>query len=169
MTMENIYLIASLCAVMIKIIKPVKKYYLQVVDSYINYIKKNKENRERKFYSIKEKLYTNLRILKVFNYLKNDEILKNLKLIEKSRNIIKERMYSKNKEENTNTNNFIDIMLSLISTDIENTIKNVCFKILNDFGVCKKIRERRATNLLYVGSIFYKEDYDKNRSKEFII
>ena len=50
MTMENIYLIASLCAVMIKIIKPVKKYYLQVVDSYINYIKKNKENRERKFY-----------------------------------------------------------------------------------------------------------------------
>jgi hypothetical protein len=99
MTMENIYLIASLCAVMIKIIKPVKKYYLQVVDSYINYIKKNKENRERKFYSIKEKLYTNLRILKVFNYLKNDEILKNLKLIEKSRNIIKERMYSKNKEE----------------------------------------------------------------------
>ena len=76
---------------------------------------------------------------------------------------------SKNKEENTNTNNFIDIMLSLISTDIENTIKNVCFKILNDFGVCKKIRERRATNLLYVGSIFYKEDYDKNRSKEFII
>ena len=40
MTMENIYLIASLCAVMIKIIKPVKKYYLQVVDSYINYIKK---------------------------------------------------------------------------------------------------------------------------------
>ena len=76
---------------------------------------------------------------------------------------------SKNKEENTNTNNFIDIMLSLISADIENTIKNVCFKILNDFGVCKKIRERRATNLLYVGSIFYKEDYDKNRSKEFII
>ena len=87
MTMENIYLIASLCAVMIKIIKPVKKYYLQVVDSYINYIKKNKENRERKFYSIKEKLYTNLRILKVFNYLKNDEILKNLKLIEKRKDV----------------------------------------------------------------------------------
>lgn len=99
MTMENIYLIASLCAVMIKIIKPVKKYYLQVVDSYINYIKKNKENRERKFCNIKEKLYTNLRMLKVFNCLKNDEILKNLKLIEKSRNIIKEKMDSKNKEE----------------------------------------------------------------------
>lgn len=75
----------------------------------------------------------------------------------------------KKKKENTNTNNFIDIMLSLISMDIENTIKNVCFKILNDFGVSNNIREQRATNLLYIGSIFYKEDYEKNRSKEFII
>lgn len=72
-------------------------------------------------------------------------------------------------KENTNTNNFIDIMLSLICIDIENTIKKICFKILNDFGVSKDIKEQRATNLLYIGSIFYKENYDENRSKEFII
>ena len=83
--------------------------------------------------------------------------------------LIKIMKNNNKKEENTNTNNFIDIMLSLISSDIENTIKNVCFKILNDFGVSKDIRERRARNLLYIGTIFYREDFNKTKSKEFII
>ena len=112
------------------------------------------------------------------NYLNNFKFILNSfnefkRMIENkykfSISLIKIMKNNSKKEENTNTNNFIDIMLSLISSDIENTIKNVCFKILNDFGVSKDIRERRARNLLYIGSIFYKENYDKTKSKEFII
>ena len=38
--------------------------------------------------------------------------------------------------------------------DIESTIQNSCFKILNDHSVSNDIREMRAKGLIYIGEIF---------------
>ncbi len=76
---------------------------------------------------------------------------------------------AKDKSNTPQSSYFIDIMLSLITIDIENTIKTVCFKMLNDSGVSKEIRDRRAKHLLYIGNIFYQEECNTDKSKEFIM
>ena len=74
------------------------------------------------------------------------------------------------KKSSEKINNLVDIILSITNIDIENTIRNVCFKILNDSSVSYKQRCKRAKGLLYIGTIFYK-NYNKNQelTKKYLI
>jgi len=75
---------------------------------------------------------------------------------------------SANKDNDNGIDTGIDIILNLVTSDIENTIQNSCFKILNDSDVSIDIRTKRANGLIYIGQIFYRYISD-DISKQFLI